>query len=156
MIQEPPPPAAPPFPTAGTAVNRLVGRYAIVTMGSLVLTCFEWEIEIRADFVDGTAHGDPWDVPVPLKYEWTGRARGYYHIGDATYLAAYAAQISGTPPPDLAAITFTGYRTFDGTTAANPIFTASGFVTRSRWLAPEAMAEQEIEMRGTGLPSAIA
>src|SRR5439155_23795435 len=62
-------------PGAGTGL--LHGRYALLTIGSITLNCFEWEVEYSQDFADATAHGDFWKQPVPLLQSWTGRCRGY-------------------------------------------------------------------------------
>src|SRR5438105_4626891 len=101
-------PTAPPFPTAPSQVTRLNGRYAICTAAGFTLTAFDWEMEITTEFVDGTGFGDIWDVPVPLKYSWTARVRGYFDTSThTTYMrTAYNAQLSGSPPPDISAIAF--------------------------------------------------
>jgi hypothetical protein len=140
-----------PFPGAGE-LTRLNGRYAVCTVAGLTLTAFEWEVEVNTEFVDGTGHGDIWDVPVPLKYSWTGRVRGYYDTANNPYMHLYNGQITGSPPPDIAAIAFVGYKDDTPTTA---IFTANGFVVRSRWNVPQAMVEQELEIRGTGIPTVM-
>lgn len=141
-----------PLPTAGE-VTRRAGRYAVCTIAGLVLTAHEWELEIRTDFVDGTGHGDIWDIPVPLKYSWTARVRGRFDTANNPYMHLYNGQITGSPPPDITAIAFNAY---GSTTIASPVFTGNGFVVRASWQAPnDAMLEQEVEMRGTGTPSAI-
>ncbi len=144
---------AAPFPTVAR-VTRLNGRYAIVAAGTFTLTAFDWEVEIRTEFVDGTGHGDIWDVPVPLKYLWTAHVRGFFDTSShVSYLhSAYNAQITGSPPPDITAILFSAYASND---TSVPIFTGNGFVVRTRFAAPLAMAEQELEMRGTGVPTTI-
>jgi hypothetical protein len=143
-------PAAPPFPGAG--VSRLNGRYAVCTVANLTLTAFEWEVEVTTEFVDGTGHGDIWDVPVPLKYAWTGRVRGYYSTANNPYMHLYNGQIAAPPPPDITAIAFTGYKDDTPTTA---VFAGNGFVVRARWNVPNAMLEQELEIRGTGIPGTL-
>jgi len=138
-----------------TAVTRLHGRYAICIIGALTLNVFDWEMEIRTDYVDGTGHGDIWDVPVPLKYNWTARARGFFDTtlaGGGTYLATFAAQTVGTPPPDQNAVSFVAYASAN---TALPVFHGQGFITRAHWAAPMSMVEQEIELRGVGLPTSI-
>lgn len=139
-----------PLPTAAT--TRLNGRYAVCTVGGLTLTAHSWEIEITTEFVDGTGHGDIWDVPVPLKYMWTGRVRGFYDTANNPYMHLYNPQISGSPPPDITSFTFTAYKDAVPTTA---VFAGSGFVVRARWDVPQAMVEQELEVRGTGTPGTL-
>jgi hypothetical protein len=141
------------YPGVATPANRLNGRYGIATVAGFTLTLVDWEVEIRTEFVDATAHGDIWDIPVPLKYLWTARLRGFYHVGDATYLhAAYSAQITGSPPPDIGTVSFIGYR---DDVPTNIVFSGSGYVVRSHWSSPQAMVEQELELRGVGIPASI-
>jgi hydrogenase maturation factor len=99
--------------------------------------------------VDGTGFGDFWDVPVPIKYLWTARAQGLFS-SLSSYLQAYALAQTGTQ--DVVSATFIGYV---DDTASTAIFSAAGFVERASFLAPEAMAEQEIEIRGVGNPTLI-
>lgn len=139
-----------PFPGAGE-LTRLNGRYAVCTVAGLTLTAFEWELEVSTEFVDGTGHGDIWDVPVPLKYLWTARVRGYYDTANNPYTHLYNGQIVATPP-DITAIAFIAYKDDTPTTA---VFTGNGFVTRARWNVPQAMVEQELELRGTGIPTVL-
>lgn len=149
-------PADPPFPTAGE-LTRKNGRYAVCTfvggagVGAITLTAFDWEVEITTEFVDGTGHGDIWDVPVPLKYQWTGRARGYFDTSSNPYMHAYNLQ-TGATPPDILTGTFTAYQDDVPTTV---VFAAPCFVVRARWNVPHAMLEQELELRGTGVPTTI-
>src|SRR5690348_8793367 len=133
------------------SINRLNGRYALCAVGNTtaVLNLTEWQVQIRTEFVDGTGFGDFWDVPVPIKYLWTARARGFFS-SLSSYLQAYALAQSGTS--DVIAATFIGYV---DDSLSTKIFQATGFVERASFTAPQAMAEQEIELRGTGNPSAI-
>lgn len=139
-----------------TPVHRLQGRYAICTVAGLTLNVFDWEMEVRVDYADGTGHGDPWDVPVPLKYNWTARVRGYFDTASPnSYLAAFANQIDHAGPTawvDQTPIAFVAYASAN---TATPVFHANGFVTRARFAAPMAMAEQELEMRGSGQATSI-
>lgn len=144
---------APAGPFPGANPGRLHGRYGICTFAGFTLTVFDWEVEIRTEFVDATAHGDYWDIPVPLKYLWTARVRGYYVPANATYMhAAYANPITATPT-DIAAASFVGYKDTTGTLA---VFTGNGFVVRTRFAAPMAMVEQELEIRGAVQPGTTA
>lgn len=144
-------PAGTPFPGAGES-TRLNGRYAICTGGIATLTAFDWEMEIMTEFVDGTGHGDIWDVPVPLKYSWTARVQGYYDTSNNPYMHNYGGQIVGAPPPDLGTTTFTAYKDDQSSV---PVFVGAGIVVRARWSVPLAMVEQELELRGSGVPGTI-
>src|SRR5215471_8388744 len=145
-----------PMPMAGE-VNRKNGRYAICAfvggtgVGTLVLDAFDWEVEIVTDFVDGTAHGDLWDVPVPLKYSWTGRVRGYWETLQNTYLHAFTLQ-AGSPVPDILTGTFTAY---GDDTSTVIVFQGACYAVRTRWNVPNAMLEQELELRGFGKATQI-
>lgn len=134
-----------------SSVNRLVGRYALCTIANTtaLLNLTDWQVQIRTDFVDGTGFGDFWDVPVPIKYLWTARARGFFASLNS-YLQAYAIAATGTT--DVVAANFIGFADDSLTTK---LFQGVGFVERAAFLAPQAMAEQEIELRGTGNPSVI-
>jgi hypothetical protein len=140
-----------PFPTAGE-LTRLNGRYALCTHAGLTLTAFDWELEVSTEFVDATGHGDIWDVPVPLKYSWTARVRGYYDTSNSPYMHLYNGQITGAPPPDITAASFVAYKDDVPTTA---VFTGLGLVVRARWSVPNALVEQELELRGTGVPTVL-
>jgi hypothetical protein len=133
------------------SVQRLSGRYAICQLANTnaVLLLTEWQVQIRTDFVNGTGFGDFWDVPVPIKYLWTARARG---LASAlpSYLNAYAIAQTGTT--DILAANFVGY--LDDTATAR-IFQGTGYVERASFQAPQAMSEQEIEIRGVGNPIGI-
>lgn len=131
------------------SIQRLSGRYALCSLANTnaPLQLTEWQAQIRTEFVDGTGFGDFWDVPVPIKYLWTARARGFYG-GGFSYLEAYALAQAGTG--DIVAARFVGYV---DDTLSHKIFDATGFVERSSFQAPQAMAEQEIELRGVGNPA---
>lgn len=133
------------------AVTRLNGRYAICSIAGVTLTLTSWECEIRTDYADGTAHGDFWDVPVPLKYSWTARASGYFDTASTTS-GTYLHTFSGLDSTDQTAVAFVGYASADNTA---PIFHGNGFITRARWESPQSQVIQEIEMRGTGAPTSI-
>lgn len=151
---------------AATWVRRLHGHYAICTIGSVTLTQFEWETEIRTDYVDGTGHGDIWDIPIPLKYAWTARSRGYVDLSDGAggagsptvikqraYLYQFQPQTVGTPPPDQVTVHFVAYASAD---TSLPLFSGEGLLTRVHLNAPDGgMAEQEMELRGYGIPSFV-
>lgn len=134
-----------------SSVNRLVGRYALCqianTNAALHLT--DWQVQIRTDFVDGTGFGDFWDIPVPIKYLWTARARGFF-ASLSSYLQAYSVAQSGAA--DVVAATFIG---FVDDSLSVKLFQGTGFVERASFMAPQAMAEQEIEIRSVGPPSLI-
>lgn len=147
----------PPFPTAGE-LTRLNGRYAVCSfvggagVGAITLTAFDWEMEINTEFVDGTGHGDIWDVPIPLKYMWTARVRGYYDTSNTPYMHTYTLQAPASGvPPDILSGTFSAYKDDVPTTL---VFSGACFVVRARWNVPHAMLEQELELRGTGTPTA--
>lgn len=165
-------PGAPPGATAtawsdawlGAGSGRLHGRYATLSLGSITLLCFEWEVVVDQEFADGTGHGEYWDNPVPLKQMWSGTVRAYHSTAyprnistPANYAADMAAmnlmynasRIAGDP----AALTFTGY---NGATAAagQEIFIGSCYASRANFSAPRnGMATQEYSMRGIGAPT---
>jgi hypothetical protein len=128
------------------APNRVHGRYATATVGALTLHLFEYEISFTMETFDATAHGEWWKVMVQGDQSWTMRCRGYFTTAGGTYLAV--AGVSAADPP---AVTVNGYGTM---TAAAPIWTASGFITRANFSAPMAMVVQELEITGSGTPSA--
>jgi len=136
------------------SVNRLNGRYAICAVGhtSAILALRDWQVNIRTEFVDGTGFGDFWDVPVPIKYLWTARAGGLFALNSRfSYLQAYQLAQNGTG--DVIAATFIGFVDDSG---SHKIFEANGFVERASFNAPQALAEQQLEIRGVGNPAMIA
>lgn len=146
-MAEPQSPSTNPGLFPGANPGRLHGRYAICTFAGIgTLSVFDWTAEIHTDFADGTAHGDFWDVPVPLKYSWTARVRGYFS-GTSTYLHGFNAAV-GASPGDITAVNFVGYRDASST---NAVFTGSGYLVRAQFAANKnSMVEQEAEIRGTG------
>lgn len=135
-----------------SSVNRIVGNYAFCTIGHVtsatVLNLTDWQVQIRSEFVDATGFGDFWDVPVVIKYLWTARARGYFS-NTLSYLNAYQQAV--TAQTDVLEAQFVGYIDQRST----PIFSAFGFVERAAFMVPNAMLEQEIELRGVGNPILI-
>ncbi len=142
-------------PAAPGQLTRIHGRYAVCTFAGIgTLNVFDWEMEIHTEFADATAHGDFWDVPVPLKYMWTARVKGYFDSGATSYLSAYkgtAGAIAGGTA-DIVPVSFVAGRT----TTPTSIFTANGYLVRAHWAAPMAMVEQEAEIRGNGAPGSSA
>jgi hypothetical protein len=134
-----------------SSVGRLVGHYAICVIGNTnaALELRDWQAQIRTEFVDGTGFGDFWDVPVPIKYMWTARARGLF-ASLSSYLEAYAVAATGVT--DILAATFIGYV---DDTATTKLLQGSCFVERAQFMAPEGMVEQEIELRSAGPPDLI-
>lgn len=149
-------------------VDRIVGQFATASIQSSpsvytqLFNLTEWEVTIESEVADVTAHGDFWEVNVPLKQSWRGRMKGFVALtGVASYMAAFA-QGSGGDYRDPVLIYFTGYNTSTppgaGTVqgAGNIIFQGQGFVTRGNISMPMAMGEQEIEITGSGSPTVIA
>ena len=161
---------------AGGGASRLYGRFAICSWGAtgLVLLCTEWEVNFDQEFVDGTAHGEYWDYPVPIKMMWTGRAQAYFTTAvpsadspNGPYLTFLeknsvlyrAGRVGGDP----AQAVFTGWNQApapsDFTTPTYPavarsIFSGSAFVSRASINAPNrGMVTQEIQLRGVGAPA---
>lgn len=148
-------------------VDRIVGQFAtasLQTSSSVYTQLFsltEWEITIESEMAEVTAHGDFWEVNVPLKQSWRGRAKGFVALtGVLSYLAAFK-QGSDGDYRDPVLLYFTGYNTVTppgaGTVqgASNIIFQGQGYVTRGNISVPMAMAEQEIEITGSGSPTHI-
>src|SRR5260370_32416158 len=88
-----------------SSINRLVGHYAVCAIGNTtaLLNLRDWQAQIRTDFVDGTGFGGLWDVPVPIKYAWTARARGLFS-SLSSYLQADALAQAGTRDLPAAAV----------------------------------------------------
>lgn len=154
---------APGTPTAGT---RLHGRFAACSWAGIgTILCAEWEVNFEQEFADGTAHGEYWDVPVPTKQMWTGRAQAYVKSGGpaanantANWITFMAANImlynAGRLVGDPSALLFTGFAEtpVNGT---QYIFAGSAFATRANFSAPRnGAATQEINLRGVGAPTA--
>jgi hypothetical protein len=129
--------------------SRVHGRYATATVGGVTLHLFDYEITFNMETFDATAHGEWWKVMVQGDQSWTMRCRGYFTSGTATYLAA--AGVSGADPT---AVTVNAYGTMDTDGTPAPIWTAAGFITRANFAAPMAMVVQEMEITGSGTPSA--
>lgn len=128
------------------APSRVHGRYATATVGAVTLHLFDYEITFSMETFDATAHGEWWKVMVQGDQSWTMRCRGYFTVAGGTYLAT--AGVSGADP---AAVTVNAYGTM---TIGSPIWTATGFITRANFSAPMAMVVQEMEITGSGTPSA--
>lgn len=125
-----------------------IGRYAVATIGGVAIAeCFDWEVTLEADYEDVTAHGDEWEVVVPLKERWTFRARKYILLATATRLTAF------TTSAEPAAMTVVCYTGPSGGTVR---FQGSGFPTRVSLSAPMELIEEEIEIRGNSTPTTIA
>lgn len=167
-LPEPPAPGDPPgdFDTLYFTVGgsgRLHGRYGICLWASATLLLFDWEIQAEQEFADGTAHGEYWDNPVPLKMMWSGTARTYITTeppsqaysnaswltwAASNYLLYTGFRVSGDP----SAATFVGYNR--PSTGNHPIFTGSAYVSRASLQMPRSgMAVQEVQLRGIAAPS---
>ena len=138
-----------PGAVPGAASTRLHGRYATATVGGVTLHLYEWELNWEAEYFDATAHGERWKVWVPGDQQWTVRARGYFVRSTQAYLNAAAKTAS-----DPTAVTVTCYQGVTAT-GAEALWVGSGFFTRVNFSAPMAMVTQELEIRGTGIPSDI-
>ncbi len=146
--------------TAGTPAARLHGRFAQVSVGSILLLCFEWELEVQQEFADGTAHGDYWFNPIPITQRWTARVRGYL-TNSAAILIASPSQASSNPPYTnaLFAKTTTGpeftLTCYSDATPTKIIFEGQAYASRGRVLVPDAMVTQEMELTGIGPPTEL-
>ena len=152
---------------AVTVVDRIVGQFATcsfntgIAVYTQLVSCTEWEVTIESEMADVTAHGDFWEVNVPLKQSWRARAKGYVAItGVLSYMVAFA-QGSAGDYRDPVLTYFTGYNTAtppgSGTVQglSNIIFQGQGYITRGNISVPMTMAEQEIEITGSGSPTHI-
>lgn len=154
-------------PGSDVPSGRLHGKFGIVTwaaLGSGVLLCSEWEITFEQEFADGTAHGEYWDIPVPIKQMWTGRVQAYVKAGGPgataeggtwvtwmteNILYFMATKTSGDP----AVASFTGYATAP-LVANQYIFKGDAYVSRSGLSLPKnGAATQEMTLRGYGAPA---
>lgn len=111
----------------------------------MVAQLYDWTLVVETDYEDVTAHGDEWEVVVPLKQRWSATAQAYLLTGATTYLSLFNA--AGEP----ASLTFTAYA---GLAAAGITrFVGTGFPTRVEMAAPMELVTQTIEIRGTGITS---
>jgi hypothetical protein len=177
-----------PFPGAA-ASGRLHGRYATVgiaqagsasaapanlftgsgaaitfanTTTSIVLQCFDYDIEYNQDFAEVTAHGDFWRQRLPVTMDWTGRVRGYFtasaaaaasYMNFAGHLAngGYGVAPNRDPFPLGIIIYSDTAGEINGSpvmgVASHSIFAGTAWVSRSRFAAPfTAMVTQEFEL----------
>lgn len=141
------PPGAPP----GSKPGFLSGRYAKVTISGLTLDCFDWEVEVSEEFADATAHGDFFNVPKPIRTDWTARARGYFRRASTDADTAINIGFASTGSQ---AATFTGFKAI-AAAAGDRLFSGTGLVVRANLSASNAMVEQEIEIRGDGVTPTI-
>lgn len=126
--------------------SRVHGRYATATVSGVTLHLFDYEITFDMETFDATAHGEYWKTRVQGDQSWTMRCRGYFTSGTATYLAA--AGVSNGDPP---LVTVNAYGTM---AISGPIWTGAGYITRANLSVPMAMVVQEMEIQGSGAPSA--
>jgi hypothetical protein len=129
------------------------------------LLCYEWEVVVEQEFVDGTAHGEYWDNPVPIKQMWNGTVRCYFNslepasnAGNASWnsfmLAGSVIYNASRIDNDGAALVFNGYNTKTPTHADRAIFRGTCRASRANFSAPRSgMATQEYAMRGIGAPT---
>lgn len=129
------------------AISRLNGRYAEISVdGTVIALCFDWELTVETDTAESVAHGELWKLPLALDSGWRIRARGYVvpasaaHYINTFYVAGVGALLT--------------IRLFSGTAAAGTeIWEGTGFAVRGNLTAPMALAEQEIEFVGYGVPA---
>jgi hypothetical protein len=145
-------------------VQRLHGKFATLTFGSISLLCYEWEVSVDQEFVDGTAHGEYWDYPVPIKQMWTGSVRCYFNSIEPSAnagSAAWNAFMLGSSliynasriDDDPGFLVFNGYNTMLFTHVDRAIFRGNCLASRSNFNAPRTgMVTQEYVMRGLGAP----
>lgn len=126
-----------------------IGRYAEASIGGvLIVQLYDWELVIEADYEDVTAHGDEYEVVVPLKQRWTFRARQYILLNTATSLTAFTVSAE---PATMEVRCYT-----EPASSGTIRFRGVGYPTRAMLAAPMELMEQEFEIRGSGLPVTIA
>lgn len=131
--------------------GRLCGRYAKIQIESLTLEAFDWSLEWEVETFDATAHGERWKVWVAGDQQWTARCRGYFKPSDVAYIQAAALRAAD---PGVAT-TVKLYPGIDTSADNNAIFIGDGIITRASFNAPMAMVVQEMEVRGSGIPTDI-
>lgn len=154
-----------PAPGVATPTRRLHGRFAVMTWGGTgSILCSDWEVNFDQEFVDGTAHGEYWDVPVPIKMSWTGRVQAYMNAanigatfpnaGWLSFMASHVAFHNAfRRTADPSRFTFTGYP--GPIIASQYIFQGDAYASRAAWNAPNRGAvTQELQLRGYGPPTA--
>ncbi len=138
--------------------NALVGRYAECAINGLVLVfLFDWEVNVESSLVNLTACGDRWQIHVPVDSTWTARGRGYIspNVSTSYISAAYNSRTASPPtiPASAQLLTFNGFTDVVGGAGAK-VWEGQCFITSGRLSAPMGLFEQEITLRGTGVPTA--
>lgn len=160
-LQQPPPPGA------ATQSSRLHGLFAALTWGGTsAIICSDWEVNLDQDFVDGTAHGEYWDYPVPIKQMWTARVQAYVVSGGpgvqagqptwVTWMAAHILYYGGFKiSTDPSRAFFHGWAgPVDSPSGNQYIFRGEAYVSRGGFSAPKrGAATQELQLRGYGPPA---
>ena len=152
-----------------TQVNRLVGKYAVCTVGGLLVAQLtDWSAEINTIFEDGTAFGDYWEIPIILRNSWSGRIRGFLtEASRLSFLSAYRFDAAGviatedatppitTPYADQLAVTFIGYNDYASLADSKRLLKGDIYIGTASINLPEGMADQELLFRGIGAPHYI-
>lgn len=131
---------------AGASPQKVHGRYATATLGSVVLHLFDWSVIYEVETFDATAHGEIWKTFVVGDQSWTARASGYFKASDASYLAAAKAAADPT------AVLFTGYKSMSPVNAQR-VWAGNCIIIRGTFNVPMGMVTQEFELQGTGVPA---
>jgi hypothetical protein len=125
----------------------LNGRYAEASVAGVVLALlFDWEVTVETDTADATAHGDLWKLPLALDSGWRLRCRGYVVPASANH---YINQMYVPGAGSLLTVACWSGATGTGT----KIWEGSAFPIRGSLTAAMALAEQEIEFIGYGVPT---
>lgn len=143
-----------PGASPGAFTARLHGRWATVTVGSLALEVFDYQLEYVQEVFDATVHGESWKTFVAGDQSWTGRVRGYYKPSQAAYLASLPG---GSISTDAVAVTFTAFKSMQTAspgTQNQRIWSGAALATRIGFDVPYGgMIVQELELQGTGFPT---
>lgn len=143
-----------PGEAPGAFTARLHGRWATVTVGSLALNVFEYNLEYVQEMFDATVHGESWKTFVAGDQSWTGRVRGYYTPSQAAYIASLPGASIST---DAVAVLFTAFKSMQTSspgTQSQRIWSGNALARRIGFDVPYGgMIVQELELQGTGFPT---
>lgn len=128
-------------------ISRLHGQYAVATVSSVTLLLRSWEVRYETKTVDVTAHGDDWEQMIVTTSSWRFRATCLAVPNTTTTLLS---GLWNSTQPGL--VTVSGYSGSVG--GGNLVFSGTGYATSGTFSSPEGMVEQEIEITGTGVPTA--
>lgn len=128
-------------------VNRQHGAFAMATVSGVTLLLRNWELRYETKTVDVTAHGDDWEQTIVTTSRWTFRATCL--VTGATNTTLLSGLWNSTQPSLATVNAYTG-----AVGAGSLAFTGTGYATSGSLTSPEGMMESEIEITGTGVPTA--